>query len=398
MTRATGYAGGMGEAPRAPNEASRLQILHSLDILDTPPDLAFDRITSFAKRLFNCPIVLVSLVGEHRQWFKSAVGLADKETPRELAFCAHAILESKILEISDASKDPRFSDNALVTGEPWIRFYAGAPLEVSPGIRLGTLCLIDRKALALSALERAWLRTLGDVVADLLESRRRSIALLSTQRALEEDTWEVRGAGAALRCDVISCLARLDVVLATLEERAALASADALAVATARSLGKEAKSVVESVASLLELPAVPASELEQVDVARMLEGITQTLSPARDINVLLDIQPVYSHAASLREVFEALVDNAFRHASSRVSIQGRSIDGWWAASVINDGPGVEVDEVGDPLAACVGTDGRSGMGLTRARRLIRMLGGRLWIETEQIGGTVVMFEVPQFQR
>ncbi|QOL25447.1 sensor domain-containing diguanylate cyclase [Thalassotalea sp. LPB0316] len=127
------------------NELERLQALHALKILDTEPEERFDRLTRMARRLFNVPIALVSLVDEDRQWFKSCFGLPVKETGRDVSFCGHAILSDECLVIEDATKDSRFADNPLVLDEPCIRFYAGYPLKGINGVRLGTFCIIDDK-------------------------------------------------------------------------------------------------------------------------------------------------------------------------------------------------------------------------------------------------------------
>ena len=125
------------------DEEARLKALRSLNVLDTPSEERFDRLTRLAKRMFDVPIALVSLVDENRQWFKSCIGLDVSETPRDISFCGHAILDNKIFIISDTKKDERFSDNPLVLNEPYIRFYAGCPLRNLDGSRLGTLCIID---------------------------------------------------------------------------------------------------------------------------------------------------------------------------------------------------------------------------------------------------------------
>lgn len=133
------------KTPATPeNEAARLRSLRSLNVLDTAPEERFDRLTRLARRLFNVPIALVSLVDENRQWFKSAQGLTARETPRDISFCGHAILGHEVFVIPNALDDPRFADNPLVTAAPHIRFYAGCPLRDGAGHQLGTLCLIDR--------------------------------------------------------------------------------------------------------------------------------------------------------------------------------------------------------------------------------------------------------------
>ncbi|EMB7843124.1 sensor domain-containing diguanylate cyclase [Vibrio vulnificus] len=143
------------QAPDKPsNEAQRMADLQSLNILDTAAEERFDRITRIARRLFDVPIALVSLVDEDRQWFKSCIGLNASETPRDISFCGHAILGTDTLIVEDASQDARFADNPLVTGEPHIRFYAGVPLMFEHSSCLGTLCIIDSKPRTLNEDER----------------------------------------------------------------------------------------------------------------------------------------------------------------------------------------------------------------------------------------------------
>ena len=156
----------MSSQPIPVDEVERIVDLRALEILDTPPEERFDRITRIAQRLFDVPIALVSLVDEERQWFKSRVGLEVRETPRELAFCNHAIMEDQIFHVTDARDDERFRDNPLVTSDPNIRFYAGAPIDSPGGHKLGTLCVIDRKPRELDENELATLRDLADMVEE----------------------------------------------------------------------------------------------------------------------------------------------------------------------------------------------------------------------------------------
>jgi diguanylate cyclase (GGDEF)-like protein len=150
------------------DEASRLATLKSLNVLDTPPEERFDRLTRLAKRMFRVPMALVSIVDENRQWFKSKDGLDAAETPRNISFCGHAILGDDIFLISNALADQRFADNPLVTGAPNIRFYAGCPLRSAGGVKVGTLCLLDDKPHEFDSDDASALRDLASMVEDEL--------------------------------------------------------------------------------------------------------------------------------------------------------------------------------------------------------------------------------------
>lgn len=161
----------MPAAPLPANEAQRLQALHALQVLDSAPEPAFDALVQAASLVCGVPISLVSLVDGHRQWFKASVGLPGvAETPRESAFCAHALHSDGLLEVPDAVADPRFADNPLVLGDPGIRFYAGAPLVLRNGYRVGTLCVIDREPRTLTEHQRAVLRQLSVACAEALQA------------------------------------------------------------------------------------------------------------------------------------------------------------------------------------------------------------------------------------
>lgn len=156
------------DPPYPLDENARLESLRSLSILDTLPEERFDRITRTAKRLFGVEVCLISLIDAQRQWFKSKQGLNACATIREIAFCAHAILEDKVFVVGDASIDPRFAENPLVLGEPHIRFYAGCPIRGPMNHRVGTLCIIDSNPRGMSIEEQESLRDLAAMVEDEL--------------------------------------------------------------------------------------------------------------------------------------------------------------------------------------------------------------------------------------
>ncbi len=158
-------------APIPDQEERRIDALRRMLILDTPPEERFDRVVSFASEEFDMPMVLVSLVDSHRQWFKARVGIDVCETDRESSFCGHAIMQPQILIVEDALLDERFHDNPLVTGAPNIRFYAGAPLQLPDGEIVGTLCMIDRQPRTLDELDLAIFGSLRELVVSELVSQ-----------------------------------------------------------------------------------------------------------------------------------------------------------------------------------------------------------------------------------
>jgi len=159
--------------PQSKSESERLSNLKSYDILDTPAEEAFDDIVELASEICEVPISLISLIDDHRQWFKAKIGLGVSETEREIAFCNHAIKQENLFEVEDTLNDDRFKQNPLVTGSPFIRSYAGFPLTTEDGFNLGTLCVIDNKPHKLNEKQKKALEVLSKRVVNELELRRK---------------------------------------------------------------------------------------------------------------------------------------------------------------------------------------------------------------------------------
>jgi len=158
-------------APLPINEHDRLDALHGYEILDTEPEESFDDITALASQICDTPMASITLIDEKRQWFKSKIGLTVSETPRDLAFCAHTILQKDLLVVEDAKTDERFASNPMVTGDPKVRFYAGSPLTMSDGHALGTICVLDRVPRQLTEEQKTALQLLSRQVVTQLELR-----------------------------------------------------------------------------------------------------------------------------------------------------------------------------------------------------------------------------------
>jgi two-component system cell cycle sensor histidine kinase/response regulator CckA len=155
-------------------EKKRLRVLWQYDLLDTVPEEIFDDLTELAARICEAPIAMITLVDEKRQWFKSKIGLSVNETSRDISFCSHAIGHPELFIVPDATRDERFAKNPLVTSDPKIRFYAGAPLITPDGYAIGTLCVIDKVPRELRDDQKSALRVLARHVMTQLELRRRS--------------------------------------------------------------------------------------------------------------------------------------------------------------------------------------------------------------------------------
>jgi len=196
--------------PVPKNEAKRLKVLWQYEVLDTVPEELFDDLTELAAQICEAPIALISLVDEKRQWFKSRVGTTVSETSRDISFCAYAITQNDLFIVPDALRDERFARSPLVTSDPKIRFYAGAPLITPDGHALGTLCVIDKVPRELRLEQKQALRILARHVVSQLELRRRSRELAAAReerQASEAELERLRAELAKARRELARCKA-----------------------------------------------------------------------------------------------------------------------------------------------------------------------------------------------
>ena len=195
--------------PLPRHETDRLDALQRYDILDTLPEQAFDDLARLAAQICQTPIALITLVDADRQWFKSKVGLTVSETPRDVAFCAHTIVERRLLIVPDTSQDDRFASNPLVTGEPKIRFYVGVPLMTPDNFALGTLCAIDYVPRELSSQQQEALEILARQVVTQLELRRHLLALQQVNQQQQQAELALQNIYAQLETKVTDRTAEL---------------------------------------------------------------------------------------------------------------------------------------------------------------------------------------------
>ena len=357
-------------------EAARLAALRRYDILDTPPDGAFDRITALAADLFSVPIAIVSLVDHDRIWFKSRHGLPPEveQIGRDPGLCASAILQIEPWVLADARGDPRSLANPLVAGAFGLRFYAGAPLRTHDGFGLGTLCVIDREPRpATTAREVARLRHLASLVVDQMELRlsaRRAVADLS-RAAVEKEAALRRAELLAKETDhrVMNSLQLISGLLRL--QRGALGAAD---TGASEQLALAANRV--SAVARVHQHLYAGDSVESIDcgtyLRRLCDDLSRTLRPdqtAIGVEVADATALPTARIVPLGLVVAELVTNAAKHGAGeiRVSLR-RSAPGEYALSVSDEGAGLPVGY--DPAAT-------TGLGMRVISALVGQLRGRL---------------------
>lgn len=403
----------MQPAQLHPNEAKRLESLRAFEILDTHGEEAYDEITLLASEIAGTEIALVSLIDEDRQWFKSRHGLDAAETPRDLAFCAHAILlPDEPFVVEDASRDQRFHDNPLVTNDPSIRFYAGIPLR-SPvdNMPLGTLCAISPRVMRLSDEKVEQLRILARQVERLLALRRANIDLKAHASALEAARIVAERANeaktrflATISHDMRTPLNGLLGSLNLLEEEINCSDQQALAV-TAQSCGKVLLRLVNDTLDLskiesgsIELAEEPFSPATLIEETATVVRATLTEKPV-ELDVEIDVNtPEFLRGDKLRcqQVVLNLLSNAAKFTETgRISIRSMDDEGMWVVTVSDMGPGIDTEDfqrIFEPYTQSrsgrLNQSGGAGLGLSICKRICTLLGGDISVSsTVGVGST-----------
>jgi signal transduction histidine kinase len=418
------------KAPVPIDEGSRLSILHGYSILDTPPEAAFDLLTSLAARIFNTPVVLLSLVDENRQWFKSCYGIKSvSHTDRDSSFCAHAILSNKPLIIPDARDDPRFSDNPLVTGAPGIRFYAGAPLIALEGQRLGTLCLID--TVPRDRLDSEQIRTLEDMAAmavEELELRRLTRKLTETEALLTQSNRDLdqqrRSAEEGSRLKT-RFLANMSHELRTplngiigFSELLADGRAGVLDDRQQRFLNNillSSRHLLRLINDLLDLGKIEAGKLDlKPEFARaddLIHEVLESLRPLSDLKHITfsaEIGPecdLYTDPARFKQIVYNYFSNALKFTPEHGSVVVRFLSegqDFIRVEVIDNGMGIAEQDLhrlfqdfeqleSGPAKKYAGT----GLGLALVKKLVEQQGGRVEVESTEGKGSRFSAVVPR---
>ncbi|RJP67495.1 MAG: GAF domain-containing sensor histidine kinase [Comamonadaceae bacterium] len=429
----------MQSAPLTPGEARRLDILDSLGVVDTPADPVLDGIVRAAAELTGCPVSLVSLVDDLRQWFKARHGLDVQQTPRELAFCAHAILQTELFEVNDARLDTRFVGNPLVTGDPHVVFYAGVPLSVE-GHSMGTLCVIDHAPRQLSAAQRHtlidlaraaehWLQTQLTVtekrrLTEELERHQlhlehlveqRTAALVEARRAAEAAS-EAKSAFLAtmsheIRTPMNGVVGSLDLL-----QHSELTAYQRDLIDT---VCESAMGLLTIIDDILDFSKIEAGQLklqsEAVSLVRLTDSVCNALrstATSQGVDLQVDVAPglpdwILSDGTRLRQILNNLLGNAIKFSAGmgragrvvlRVQPCGPDLPGHLELSVVDNGIGMTpevMQRIFQPFvqaeSATTRRFGGTGLGLSICKRLAGLMGG--WVKADSEAGQGSTFTV-----
>ena len=389
------------------NEKERVRELESYRILDTMPEPDFDDITRIAAQICGTPISLISLVDKDRQWFKSKVGLSATETSRDVAFCSHAILQNDVLIVPDSLKDERFQDNPLVSDEPHVRFYVGAPLFTSTGHALGTLCVIDKEPHELNEQQIESLRALARQVIRLFELRKEKTRLDEVTRAKSAFMANISH---EIRTPINGVIGMSNLLLGSVHE-----SVHVEQLKIIRSCGNALLNLVNDILDFSKLEA-EKMEFEQKPflLHEMVEDVLKVLRvQAAEKNLIL----AYRHSSSvpacikgdayrLRQILTNLVSNAIKftdqgsvqiyidvktNAEGKLKIQ---------FSIMDTGVGIPEDQRGKLFQPFSQMDdsttrkhGGTGLGLTISKSLCEKMGGEIWVESLLGKGSTFHFTI-----
>ena len=399
----------LGKTPE--NQVSgRIKRLREYDILDTLPEEDFDNITRIASAICQTPIALISLVDTERQWFKSAIGLKERETPLEASFCAHAIRDPEhVLTVTDATKDSRFAHMDSVNGSLGVRFYTGVPLVDAQGFALGTLCIIDKKPRQpLSSEQEATLQALAAQVMRLLELRIRNKELQAVSDKLLQKTEELHQFALTLSHDIKSPLTGMQQLAELVKEKlpADVDHRVRESVDMIRNTGLKLQDMIGSVLDYYQLGEHSNSNAEPIELDTFLKEVAALALEPLNARYELDVSAdkIQFKKPVLQIVLMNLLENAYRHNNNEdllIRIAASPKNDTIRIAIIDNGQGMDEERLkslsrGFQISNRKDRFGRKshGLGLAKVRKLLEAENIELQVESSTGKGTCFFFDIP----
>ena len=353
--------------------------------MDTIPESDFDDITMLASQICGTPISLVSLVDEKRQWFKSHHGLSVRETPRELAFCAHAInTAGQLFIVNDSRDDVRFDDNPLVIGEPHVIFYAGVPLVTPGGNPLGTLCVIDSRPRELADSQLRALQALTSQVMCQLELRKKNSMMNLMYDELVNNYNDIEQFAAIAAHDLRSPLHNITSLIHI------------------KTSSLQLTRLIDSILEYSKSTQVIATQKTEFSLYGMVEEIIQLLKPPLNISVLFPDKgaSLVASRVALKQVLLNLINNAIKYnnrVGAEIRISFAEVPEYYHISVADNGEGIPAEHLGNIFdlfkAVKLSEHSGTGIGLSIVKRLIKKMHGDITVESKIGLGTTFSFTI-----
>jgi len=400
--------------PRIPeNEKERIENLKSYAILDTLPEKEYDEITFLASQICGTPISLISLIDETRQWFKSHHGLQATETPKEYAFCAHAINDQdKILIVPDSRIDERFHDNPLVTDNPYVIFYAGIPLVSQKGYSLGTLCVIDNVPRKLDETQILSLKSLANQLVKLMELRISLIEIDKSRLQLKELNATKDKLFSIIGHDLAGPLGSFKSLVEYMISDFDLSDTKTI-IEYLNIMQKSANSTYDLLENLLAWAKSQRNEIiyapDKVEIKKIVSltiDLFVELTKIKEI-LLIDNIPektiVFADKNMLMTVLRNLISNAikFTPKGKQIHIFAERTDNEYVITIKDEGTGIKSENLSKLFKnnehfSTFGTNGEkgTGLGLLLCKDFVEKHGGKIWVESEVNKGSSFKFTLP----
>lgn len=389
-------------------EKERLLSLESFNIMDTLPEEDYDNLTAIAAQICGTPISLISLLDDERQWFKSNHGLDARETPKEYAFCAHAINEQEdVFIIPDSRQDIRFHDNPLVTDDPRVIFYAGIPLMGDDGLPLGTLCVIDQQPKALSPQQISSLKALAQQVMNLLYLRRTSALLEKNIVSLKAKNDELEQFAHLAAHDLKSPLNNISTITELFAEEytGQLDDQGHTMLSFLKDSCKKLRGLIEGLLEYSKSDAVLREKKESVDLQALGQEISALFAANTPLSMTVTspFHSIYINRAAISQILINLIGNAVKYNDKEqvaLELKVDETEGHYEFHLKDNGPGIcqEQHESIFEIFKTLGNKDRfgnkgNGIGLATVKKLIEKMGGAISVVSTPEEGSTFSFQL-----